>query len=124
MTFFGGIVNHPRVTAGSMSSRAAVCDSRSTYALIATLALSSPGCTVQQQASSSEWLLHTEATIRVAVWQQVVVAAHDTLRELTTITLQQNDQGDTNELVQVIDRIHASRSLDLREKKGTNGTKD
>ena len=84
-----------------MSSRAAVCDSRSTYALIATLALSLTGCSVQQQASSSERLLHTEATIRVTVWQQVVVVAHDTLRELTTITLQQNDQGDTNELVHI-----------------------
>lgn len=51
------------------------------------------------------------------VWQQVVVAVHDTLREVTTITLRQNDQGDTLKLVQVTDRKRASRSSDLREKK-------
>ena len=47
----------------------------------------------------------------------MVVAVHDTLREVTTITLQQNDQGDTLKLVQVTDRTRASRSSDLRENK-------
>lgn len=80
-------------------------------------------CSVSRRASS-ERSLRAETVTRDTVWEQVVVAVHDTLREVTTITLQQNEQGDTNELVQVIDRIHASRSLDLREKKGKNGSKD
>lgn len=45
------------------------------------------------------------------------MAVHDTLREVTTITLQQNDRGDTLKLVQVTDRTRASRSHDLLEKK-------
>ena len=46
-----------------------------------------------------------------------MVAVHDTLREVTTITLQQDAQGDTVKLVQITDRTRASRSEDLREKK-------
>ena len=45
-----------------------------------------------------------------------MVAVHDTLREVTTITLQQNDQGDTLKLVQVTDRTRASRSEGYRDR--------
>lgn len=89
--------------------------SRLTVVLIATLALSSTGCSVQRQASNSERLLRTETVTRDTVWQQVVVAVHDTLREVTTITLQQNDQGDTLKLLQVTDRTRASHSEGLKE---------
>ena len=85
--------------------------------LIALTALCLTSCSVSCKASSSERLLRTEATTRDTALQQVVVAVHDTLREVTTITLQQNDQGDTLKLVQVTDRTRASRSSDLREKK-------
>ena len=46
-----------------------------------------------------------------------MVAVHDTLREVTTITIQQDAQGDTLKLVQVTDRTRASRSEGLKEKK-------
>lgn len=91
--------------------------SASATVLIALTVLCSTSCSVSRKASSSERLLRTEATTRDTVWQQVVVAVHDTLREVTTITLQQNDQGDTLKLVQVTDRKRASRSSDLRENK-------
>ena len=90
--------------------------SRLTVVLIATLALSSTGCSVQRQASSSERSLRTETVTRDTVWQQVVVAARDTLREVTTITLQQNDQGDTLKLVQVTDRTRASNREGYRDR--------
>ena len=91
--------------------------SASATVLIALNALCLTSCSVSRKASSSERLLRTEATTRNTVWQQVVVAVHDTLREVTTITLQQNDQGDTLKLVQVTDRTRASRSSNLRENK-------
>lgn len=53
---------------------------------------------------------------RDTVWQQVVVAVRDTLREVTTITLQQNDQGDTLKLVQVTDRTRASNREGYRDR--------
>ncbi|MBO6169082.1 MAG: hypothetical protein J6O51_03835 [Bacteroidales bacterium] len=68
------------------------------------------GCGVSRQVSSSERLLRTDAVTRDTVWHQVVVAVHDTLREVTTITLRQNDRGDTLKLLQVTDRTRASRS--------------
>ena len=37
----------------------------------------------------------------------MVMAVHDTLREVTTITVQQNEAGDTVKLVQVTDRTRA-----------------
>ena len=80
------------------------------------LALSSTGCSVQRQASSSERSLRTETVTRDTVWQQVVVAVRDTLREVTTITLQQNDQGDTLKLVQVTDRTRASNREGYRDR--------
>ena len=45
-----------------------------------------------------------------------MVAVHDTLREVTTITLQQNDQGDTLKLVQVTDRTRASNREGYRDR--------
>ena len=72
---------------------------------------------VSRKANSSERLLRTVAVTRDTVWQQVVVAVHDTLREVTTIALQHNDRGDTLKLMQVTDRTRASSSSDLREKK-------
>ena len=46
-----------------------------------------------------------------------MVAIHDTLREVTTITIQQDPQGDTLKLVQIIDRTRASRSEGIKERK-------
>ena len=89
--------------------------SRLTVALIATLALSLTGCSVQRRVSN-ERLLRTEATTRDTVWEQVVVAVHDTLREVTTITIRQDAQGDTLKLVQVTDRTRASDRQGYRDR--------
>lgn len=91
--------------------------SASATALTALTVLCLTSSSVSRRASSSERLLRTETVTRDTVWQQVEVAVHDTLREVTIITLQKNDQGDTLKLVQVTDRTRASRSSDLREKK-------
>ena len=88
----------------------------SATALIALTVLCLTSCSVSRKASSSERLLRTEATTRDTVWQQVVVAVHDTLREVTTITLRQNDQGDTLKLVQVTDRTRASNREGYRDR--------
>ncbi|MBR1652194.1 MAG: hypothetical protein IJ692_02245 [Alloprevotella sp.] len=53
---------------------------------------------------------------RDTVWEQVVVAVHDTLREVTTITIRQDPQGDTLKLVQVTDRTRASRREGYRDR--------
>lgn len=90
--------------------------SASATVLIALTVLCLTSCSVSRRVSSSERLLRTEATTRDTVWQQVVVAVHDTLREVTTITLQQNDQGDTLKLVQVTDRTRASNREGFRDR--------
>ncbi len=45
-----------------------------------------------------------------------MVAVNDTLSEVTTITLQQDAQGDTVKLVQITDRTRASRSEGYRDR--------
>ena len=45
-----------------------------------------------------------------------MVAVHDTLREVTTITVQQNEAGDTVKLVQVTDRTRASAQAAVKDK--------
>ena len=66
-----------------------------TYALIATAVLCLTACSVSRKATSSLQLtaygLHeTRDTVR----EQVMVAVHDTIREVTTITVQTNETGD------------------------------
>ena len=90
--------------------------SASATVLIGLTVLCLTSCSVSRKATNSERSLRTEAVTRDTVWQQVVVAVHDTLREETTITLQQNDQGDTLKLVQVTDRTRASRSEGYRDR--------
>lgn len=51
--------------------------------------------------------------------EQVLVAAHDTLVETTTITIDRNEVGDTLKVVQVTDRTRAAsrnRVRDVKEK--------
>lgn len=45
-----------------------------------------------------------------------MVAVHDTIREITTITVQQNEAGDTLKLVQITDRTRASDRAAVKEK--------
>lgn len=89
--------------------------SASATVLIALTVLCSTSCSVSRQASRERYL-HTEAVTRDTVWEQVVVAVNDTLSEVTTITLQQDAQGDTVKLVQITDRTRASRSEGYRDR--------
>lgn len=45
-----------------------------------------------------------------------MVAVHDTILEITTITVQQNEAGDTMKLVQITDRTRASDRAQVKEK--------
>lgn len=90
--------------------------SASATVLIALTVLCLTSCSVSRRASSCERLLRTEATTRDTVWEQVLVAVHDTLREVTTITLQQNDRGDPLKLVQVTDCTRASNREGYRDR--------
>ena len=45
-----------------------------------------------------------------------MVAVHDTICEITTITVQQNEVGDTLKLVQITDRTRASDRAVMKEK--------
>jgi len=45
-----------------------------------------------------------------------MVAVHDTIREITTITVQQNEAGDTLKVVQITDRTRASDRAAVKEK--------
>ena len=45
------------------------------------------------------------------------VEVHDTLREVTTITVDRNDKGDTLKVVQVTDRDRIRSKADVRSKK-------
>lgn len=45
------------------------------------------------------------------------VEVHDTLREVTTITVDRNDRGDTLKVVQITDRDRIRSKADVRSKK-------
>ena len=56
---------------------------------------------------------------RDTVVEQVMVEVHDTIREVTTITVATNDAGDTLKVVQVTDRERAAsrdRKHEVKEK--------
>ena len=53
---------------------------------------------------------------RDTVREQVMVAVRDTIREVTTITVDRNDKGDTLKVVQVTDRDRIRDRSQLRDK--------
>jgi len=87
----------------------------SRLALIATAALLWTGC------ASTRTLRH-DAQLRVesVEWRDSVVVecveVHDTLREVTTITVDRNDRGDTLKVVQITDRDRLRDRSQLRDK--------
>ena len=88
-----------------------------TFALIATAVLCLAACSVSRKATSSLQLTayglqETRDTVR----EQVMVAVHDTIREVTTITVQTNDAGDTLKVVQITDRDRARAREAVRDK--------
>ena len=54
---------------------------------------------------------------RDTVREQVVVEVHDTLREVTTITIRENERGDTVFRSEVTDRDRIRSKADVRSKK-------
>ena len=84
---------------------------RSTLALIATAVLLLVSCSVSRQATSSSEQLKIESLETVERVDSVIVEQRDTLREVTTITIDRNDKGDTLKVVQITDLTRA-RSRD------------
>ena len=91
---------------------------RLTLVLIATVALLSVSCSVTRKASevSSSTIQGSSVETRDTVREQVMVAVHDTIREVTTITIQQNEAGDTVKVVQITDRDRARNREAVRDK--------
>lgn len=54
---------------------------------------------------------------RDTVREEVALVVHDTLREVTTITIRQNEAGDTLKVVQITDRDRFRSKADVRSKK-------
>ena len=73
-------------------------------ALTGMVALCVQSCSVQRQALRSEVSSQTSSVTRDTVREEVVVAVHDTLREVTTIIIRQNEAGDTVKQSVVTDR--------------------
>ena len=80
--------------------------------LTVALALCATSCSVSRQATSSHSeQVKTERVETVEKTDSVIVEQRDTLREVTTITIDRNDRGDTLKLVQITDLTRA-RSRD------------
>jgi hypothetical protein len=54
---------------------------------------------------------------RDTVREEMALVVHDTLREVTTITIRQNDAGDTLKVTQITDRDRIRSKADVRSKK-------
>lgn len=54
---------------------------------------------------------------RDTVWEEVALVVHDTIREVTTITIRQNEAGDTLKVTQITDRDRIRSKVDVRSKK-------
>ena len=64
-------------------------------------------CSVQRQAVKESLERSVAYEMTDTLREQVLVAAHDTLVETTTITIDRNEVGDTLKVVQVTDRTRA-----------------
>ena len=72
--------------------------------LIGLSALCVTGCSVQREAVRSSEELRTTESRNVEARDSVVVAVHDTIMEVTTITIRTNETGDTLRVAQVTER--------------------
>lgn len=73
-------------------------------------------CSTSRTATRSEVSSSRIQGSRDTVREQVVVEVYDTLREVTTITIRENEQGDTLKLVQITDRTRATDRAAARDK--------
>lgn len=88
----------------------------SRLALIATAALLWTGCASTRTLKSDVRSQMYEVT-RDTVREEVALMVHDTIREVATITIRQNEAGDTLKVVQVTDRDRIRSKADVRSKK-------
>ena len=90
-----------------------------TAALIAITVLCLTGCrTVRSSQSRVESMASSSMEMRDSVREVMMVAERDTLREVTTITVQTNERGDTIKVVQITDLTRA------RNRDTTSDTKE
>ena len=85
-------------------------------ASVALLSLTT-SCSVQRTATDRSSELRVNSSESVQSVDSVVVEVRDTLREVTTITVQTNDKGDTLKVVQVTDRERIRSKADVRSQK-------
>ena len=75
-------------------------------------------CTSRKAVSSQEQVRLERISEKVdSVQEHTAVAVHDTLQEVTTITIQTNDRGDTLKITQITDRNRIRAMSDIRSKK-------
>ena len=75
-------------------------------------------CTSRKAVSSQEQVRLERISEKVDSEQEhTAVAVHDTLQEVTTITIQTNDRGDTLKVTQITDRNRIRAMSDFRSKK-------
>ena len=86
-------------------------------ASVALLSLTTSCASTRQATSSQSEQLIVESVESVERIDSVIVEQRDTLREVTTITIDRNDKGDTLKVVQVTDRERLSSKTDLRSQK-------
>ena len=91
----------------------------SMIALIGLSVLFVTGCSVQREALRTSTDLRTTESRIDTVREQIMVAVYDTLREVTTITVQQNEAGDTvkTSIVTERDRIRDRAAVKDKEEK-------
>ena len=82
-----------------------------TLALTVITALLSVSCSVSRTAVAESSAVRVESSETVERVDSVIVEQRDTLREVTTITIDRNDKGDTLKVVQITDLTRA-RSRD------------
>ena len=90
---------------------------RLTLALTVTVALLLVSCSVSRTAVAESSALRVESSETVERVDSVIVEQRDTLREVTTITIDRNDKGDTLKVVQITDRERLRSKTDLRSQK-------
>lgn len=80
------------------------------------IALLGTGCSVQREAVKSEVRSQTAEVVRDTVREQVMVAVLDSVTITKTITITENEQGDTVRLVEVTDRDRVRDRAAVRDK--------
>lgn len=85
---------------------------------IALVALTASACSVSRSASVKAEVRGLTAEVRDSLRvEQVMVAVHDTLTITKTITIRENEEGDTVRMSVVTDRDRSRSRADVRSKK-------